>query len=174
MAPPDQAGEKPMPDANDSPYRNNLCGHPGPREELVETAGLDRFERAALEVIRLILSDMAGHRPRYAPDTAQLAQARFGWQRGGAILAGLTAFAQTMSLSRRDTFHYSNPYCPGCCQVLTQGEGHLLRLLHHMRRGQRGRAMAHALILCEARPVAALLDAASDLASLVPPGTDPQ
>ena len=41
-----------MPDANDSPYRNNLCSHPGPREELVETAGLDGFERAALDMIR--------------------------------------------------------------------------------------------------------------------------
>lgn len=163
-----------MPGPTPQPFRNAVCGVPGPREELVETCGLDGFELRALEVIRLILAGMAGPLPRYAPDVAQVARAQFGWARSDAILAGLTALVQTMSVSRRDPFPYSNPFCPGCSRVLTQGEGQLMRVLHHARRGQQGRAMAYALLLCEARPVTALLDVAGDLASLVPPGADPR
>lgn len=163
-----------MSGADAMPFRNNLCGSPGPREEWLQAAGLDPVEMRALELIRLILAEMAGPLPRYAPDLAQLARAQFGVPRGAAILAALTALVQAMSVSRRDAFHYSNPFCPGCCQVLTQGEAHLLRLLQHSRHGRRGRAMAHALMLCEARPVALLLEAAADLAALLPPGGDPR
>ena len=144
------------------------CGQPGPREGLLADAGFDSVERRALEVMRLIFAGMSKTRPRYAPDVSAVANTLFGCQRGGILLAGLTAFVQTMAISRSETFRYSNPFCTGCAAVMTENERHLLSILHHSRRGSTGRAMTSALFLCDARPVAPLLDAAADLASLAP------
>ncbi|MDR7124759.1 hypothetical protein [Pseudotabrizicola sp. 4114] len=144
------------------------CGQPGPRERLLAGSGFDNFEIRALEVMRLIFAGMSKTRPRYAPDTVMVAHTLFGCHRGGILLAGLTAFVQTMAMSRSENFRYANPFCAGCAAVVTENELHLLSILHHSRRGATGRAMTYALFLCDARPVAALLDAAADLASLAP------
>ena len=38
---------------------------------------------------------------------------------GGILLAGLTAFVQTMAISRSENFRYANPFCAGCAAVVT-------------------------------------------------------
>lgn len=158
-----------MPASRDPATHAKVCGHPGPRERLLAEAGFDEFEIRALELMRLAFAAMGRRQPRYAPRIADVAHTLFGCHRGSVILAGLTAFVQAMALSRSDPFRYSSPFCAGCAGVLTENEHHLLSILHHARRGSTGRAMTHALFLCDARPVGPLLDAAADLASLVPP-----
>lgn len=144
------------------------CGQPGHGEELLETAGFDRFEIQALDVMRLIFAAQSDQRPRHGATPEQVAKASFGAESGPVLLVALTAFIQTMALSRAERFRYSNPYCVGCARILTRHEAGLLRILHHLRRGRGGPAMVQALMLCEARPVAALLEAAEDLAQLSP------
>lgn len=155
-----------MPPSNPAPTRP--CGQPGPQEELLAESGFDLFERQALDLMRLIFADMAGGRPRHARTPFEVAQALFGPVRGAALFQGLSALVRTMAMARAEPFRYANPYCDGCARLLTRDERNLLAVLHHIRRSARGAATAHAIMLCEARPVAGLLDIAADLASLVP------
>lgn len=161
-----------MPKSNVGLSRQTTCGIPGPREERLQDSGLDTFEINALEVMRLIFARMSGNTPRYTPEVEAVAETLFGRPHSALVVAGLTAFVQVMAMSRTQRFHYSNPFCAGCATIMTQNEGHLMRVLHHVRRGQSGRAMTHALLLCEARPVAGLLEAAHDIAALAPMAGD--
>lgn len=144
------------------------CGLPGKEEELLEDSEFDHFEIQALDVMRLIFAAQSGNCPRHGATPEQVARMMFGADHGPVLLVAITAFVQTMALSRAERFRYSNPYCAGCARVLTRHEARLLRILHHLRRGRSGGAMIQALMLCEARPVAALLEAAEDLANLAP------
>ncbi len=156
----------PVQPSDSAPTRR--CGQPGPREELLAESGFDLFERQALDLMRLIFADMSGGQPRHARAPSEVAQALFGPIRGDALFLGLSALVRTMAMARAEPFRYSNPYCDGCARVLTRDERNLLAVLHHVRRSARGAATAHAIMLCEARPVAGLLDVAADLARLVP------
>lgn len=140
--------------------RGASCGHPCPTETLLDTAGFDGFERRTLTVMRQIFARPAG------ADAAVAADRLFGTAQGPVLLVAITAMVQAMALSRSEPFHYSNPACPGCARVLTRHEALLLRVLHLVRRGRTGPAMVAALMLCNSRPVAHLLDAAGDLAAL--------
>ncbi len=155
-----------MSDMNARAAANRLCGIPGPREELLSATEFDRFELGALEIMRLTFAAMEQNQPRYAPQAEEIAATRFGRARAALIVSGLTAFVQVMAVSRSERFRYSNPFCDGCAAILTQDEANFLRILHHVRRGQRGRAMTHALMLCDARPVGPVLDAAGDLSDM--------
>lgn len=143
------------------------CGTPGPAETRLAEAGLDGFEIRVLDIARLICAGQSGNRPRHGAGAAEVAGRLFGAQ-GPVLLVAVTAFVQTMAVSRSEQFRYSNPYCAGCARVLTRHETALMRVLHHVRRGRTGLATVEALMICDSRPVAALLEAAADLAALAP------
>lgn len=146
--------------------RGATCGTPGPTETLLDAAGFDGFERHTLDVMRLIFADQSGTRPRHGAGPADVADRLFGADHGPVLLVAITALVQTMAIARSEPFRYSNPYCAGCARVLTRHEALLLRVLHLVRRGRTGAATIEALMLCDSRPVAALLEAADDLAAL--------
>ena len=144
-------------------------GTPGPRESLLSHSGFDRFETRALDVMRLIFAAESGACPRHGASAQAVAASAFGHDMGPVLLVALSGFIHAMASSRRERFRYSNPYCAGCTRVITRDEAGLLRILHHLRRGHRGHAMIEALMLCEARPVETMMEAAADLAALSPP-----
>ncbi len=152
--------------------RSHVCGLPGPQEEMLAGAGLDRFELQALDVLRLLFAAQSGNRPRHGATADGVAVALFGPEEGPVLLVALSAFIHTMAISRSERFRYSNPYCAGCARVLTRHEAGLMRILHHLRRARSGAAMIEALLLCEAQPVTPLLAAAGDLVVLAPPVRD--
>ncbi|ULB12423.1 hypothetical protein ORIO_21805 (plasmid) [Cereibacter azotoformans] len=146
--------------------------HPDPRPRdaqgcrkgrLLSDCDFDDVERHTLTLMRHLLVAMVQNRPQDAPDVAMLALGRLGPVNGDRALAALMGFVQTMALGRRDPFHYANPFCPGCAARITPDEERLLRVLHHVRRGQEGRAIVHALMLCDAQPVGPLIEAAHDV-----------
>lgn len=150
------------------PTRSTTCGTPGPTETLLDTAGFDRAETRVLDVMRLIFADQSGARPRHGASAADVADRLFGAAHGPVLLVAITALVQTMAIARSEPFRYSNPYCAGCARVLTRHEAALLRVLHLVRRGRTGAATVEAVMLCDSRPVAALLEAAGDLAAMIP------
>ncbi len=149
--------------------RSTSCGTPGPQETRLAEAGFDGFETGVLDVVRLICAAESGSPPRHGAAPADVAERLFGKAQGPVLLVGITAFLQAMALSRSEPFRYSNPYCTGCARVLTRHEAALVQVLHHIRRERPGRAIVEALLICDTRPVAALLEAAGDLAQLAPP-----
>lgn len=161
-----------MSELPDRATRPHVCGLPGLQEELLAGTGLDRFELQALDVLRLIFAAESGNRPRHGATADGVAAALFGPEQGAVLLVALCAFIHTMAAARSERFRYSNPYCAGCARVLTRHEAGLMRILHHLRRARPGAAMVEALLLCEARPVGPLLEAAADLVALAPPPRD--
>lgn len=150
------------------PRTDRACGMPGVHEEYLERSGLDRFEQDALEVMRLVFARMSGSRPRHAAGPEDVAIRLFGPQEGPALMAALSGLVDAMAISRSDRFRYSNPYCDGCARILTRNEANLMGVLHHARRERPGKAMAHALMLCDARPVGPMIAAAEAVAQRAP------
>ncbi len=157
-----------MKDQRNSETTQGGCVRPRRGDGALQTSGLDSFELAVLEVTRLMLAYARGHRPRYAPDLSQVARNLFGSDAGDMVLAGVTAMVQTVTLSRSEPLRHANPFCVGCSSQLLLDEGRMMRVVHHLRRGRTGQATLQAVMLCEARPVAALLAAAAELAALGP------
>lgn len=129
----------------------------------------DSVEQRVLDLMRLIFSRRANALPRFAAKPADVARDHFGAEVGPLILQATEAVIQQMSLARRDTFHYTNPYCAGCADRLTAEEAHLLRIIKELRLGRRGSAMISGLMICEAEPIDPLIAAGAALAAQLPP-----
>ncbi len=146
--------------------------HPDPRQrdaqgcrkgKHLSDCGFDEVERRALTLMRHLFVGVAQNRPPGAPEAVMLARTLLGPANGDQAMAALLAFVQTMALSRGEPFRYANPFCPGCAARITADEERLVRVLHHVRRGQEGQAMIHALMLCEAGPIGPLIEAAHEV-----------
>lgn len=142
------------------------CGTFNASDALVASSGLDAFEQRLLELIRLKLAHMAGPKPRYSAEIKDIAAAFFGAQAAPQLLEATMHLVAVMAHARSEQFHYANPYCEGCARILTREEGHLMRLIHHARRGQKGHSYAQALMLCESKPVSEVIRAADALGQL--------
>lgn len=155
-----------------SPARNaraSVFRCAGREECLLSDTAFDRFERDALVVIRQACGAMSAGRRRGQGDVYGLAARLFPWDRQQMLACALVALVQTVALGRSARFAYSNPACPDCAAVLTGAERHLLSLLHHVRRGETGRAVAHATMLCDRCPAQIPLAAAEAVAAYAPP-----
>ncbi|MHC0053003.1 hypothetical protein [Actibacterium sp. D379-3] len=146
----------------------HICGIPKPGEVLIARAGFDRFESDALFVMRHVFLTMQPNPSRAGADPYAAAETAFDGRAGIELATALVALVQTMAMGRSAGFSFSNPYCAGCAGVLTGCERHLLSLLHLTRRGAEGRAMVHALMLCDRAPAQALLAAAHEVARRAP------
>lgn len=153
------------PDRTPSPESKH-CGSFNATDTLVKSSGLDPFEQRLLELIRLKLAHLAGPRPRYSAEIKDIAADFFGAEAAPQLLDAVMHLVAVMAHARSGQFHYANPYCEGCARILTREEGHLLRLIHHARRGQKGLSYAQALMLCDTKPVTDVIRAAEELAQL--------
>lgn len=143
------------------------CQRPHAHETLLQDGGFDGFETSALHVMRHVCLTMSPKTPR-AGDPFGAAEEMFGGIEGAHIGAALTALVQTMAMGRSAQFQFSNPTCRNCAAVLTECERHLLTVLRAVRRGHLGTATAHAAMLCDRAPAAALVSAASQVAAQGP------
>lgn len=80
-------------------------------------------------------------------------------------LATLRA-VQSMREARRSCFHFSNPDCPHCAEVIGEAERHFIGIFHAIAHARQSDAYAHAIILCEGNQVEPLLSEFRALAAL--------
>lgn len=141
-------------------------GCPSRRAEhqALHAVGLDAVEIQILDLMRLQFAQRAGQVPRHAALPEDISRLAFGPAAAPRLTAAIARVIDEMASARSEVFRYSNPYCAGCARGITPEENHLLQMLHHQRRGHRGRAMVHALMICEARPIAALIEVTAELA----------
>lgn len=151
------------------PHNMPRCRCPGITECLLSEAPFDQFESDTLAVIRQCCAAMSPECPPGQGDVFGTAARVFPRDKQMFLATALVGFVQTMALGRSDKFTYSNPACPGCAVVLTETERHLLSVLHHVRRGEMGRAVTYAAMLCDQSPAEPLIAAAVDVARLAPP-----
>ncbi|MEM6387139.1 MAG: hypothetical protein AAF718_12975 [Pseudomonadota bacterium] len=71
-----------------------------------------------------------------------------------------------MRVTRKSTFCFSNPRCPGCSAIVTNDERHLLQMVQYLRAGQISRASSSAMLLCEGNDATRVIAAARNFAAL--------
>lgn len=85
----------------------------------------------------------------------------------GDIVAGAVLRAvQSMRRARRNTFRFSNPFCPRCRTKLTEHERHLLTVYDSIDR-DKVTARTHATILCEGENCEEFLASVSELKTMI-------
>jgi hypothetical protein len=147
-----------------------MCGADGsrvPRRDLrpgdtrIEDLGLDRFAHLTLALLRYYCQTFAAPPSQGWLQALEIATRHAGSDRAPALCYDLLAIIQALRASRRSVFTFSNPNCPCCRPIVTAEERQLLATLDALRRGHRGQAATHALLVCEGQPAERLLEAAS-------------
>lgn len=148
-------------------------GCPGPHlaqgERPVAGAGFDRVERDCLALARRFFQLMGN------PDAPERQQAmervagKFGADHGLAVAWAMSDLLREIRTSRRATFYFSNPDCPGCARIMTEHERRLVTALAATRRRRRSAAHVEAMLLCEGNPDETVLEGLARLADLLPP-----
>ncbi|WP_147393052.1 hypothetical protein [Paracoccus siganidrum] len=91
----------------------------------------------------------------------------FGAEDGPRIAISVLQSVQRMREARRSCFHFSNPDCPHCAEVIGESERHFIGAFRGMAHGRLSEAYGHALILCEGHDADPLLAEMRRLAGLL-------
>lgn len=136
-------------------------------EMLVADAGYDQIEKGLLTIFRHFFQTFAVPEQQGWMIAFQSAYKSFPGGQAADIGVGAFSVVQAMRSARRTGFWFSNPDCPVCSAVLCTDERQLMEALVATRRGQRSRAHAHALLLCEGNDTGPFLDALNHLSQLL-------
>ncbi|MEM1389124.1 MAG: hypothetical protein AAF748_10730 [Pseudomonadota bacterium] len=148
-------------------HRSPCERHLRSSECLVSDMDFTPPDRALLTIARfffLAFSEPAQHDWMRAFDIGRQV---FGAERGAAIAAGMLDLVRDMRLARRSRFHFSNPDCPCCANVLCESERQLMGIVAALAQGKQSEAHANALLLCEGNDIGALLDSGRALVALM-------
>lgn len=133
----------------------------------IADAGLDRDERALLQVMRYFFQSFTQPETQGWIMAFRAALQHFPHDQAANIALASLSVLQTMRMSRREAFRFSNPDCAACCEVLCDDERQLIGIVAATRRGQRSRAHTHALLICEGNDTVPVLNAALELSHLL-------
>lgn len=132
----------------------------------VENAGLNPFEIAVLTQMRYFFMNQAGLWPAYTPSPDEFTRLIFHTDDADEIAIVIYQFVMCVATSRTETFDFSSPFCAGCSRIMTDHERHLMMILKSLRKGRTGRAIIHALMICEKGPINDVIAAASRVVQL--------
>lgn len=123
------------------------AGRPG--EVAVETLCLDPFARLTLVLLRFHFQTFAQPDSQGWLTALRAATVHVGPRAAGPLCYDLVALVQALRHARRSCFNFNRPDCGCCSGWLTVEERQLMQVLSAVRRGQKGAALTHALLLCE-------------------------
>lgn len=127
---------------------------------LIENAGLSRFEIAVLTQMRYFFLSQAGLWPAHTPAPDELAKLIFHTDNPREIATVIYNFIMCVARRRQEDFSFSSPFCAGCSRIMTNHERNLMMILKSLRKGQTGRAMIHAMMMCEKGSIDDVISAA--------------
>lgn len=143
---------------------------PDSAPDRIAAHGLDGLDRAVLTLQRHFFRSFAEPATQSWIQALALGDEAFPrLPRGEAAILVLTQ-VQALRSQRRRVFRFSNPWCPGCSESLTQDELALVRLFRAARQGSEPDLALLASDLCDAAANPALVLASLALAeALCPP-----
>lgn len=133
----------------------------------VATGGLAEADFAALQVARHFFRSFAAPQSHGWLDAFPVAERSFAGQAPAAIAVAVLGAVQAMGRVRQSGFSFSSPTCPDCAQLMTDHERHFISVLMALRRGERSRAVVHAMLLCEGNDSGPFLAAMDELGELI-------
>ncbi|MEQ8429778.1 MAG: hypothetical protein RLN94_15105 [Roseovarius sp.] len=151
--------------------RHRGCRAPQPENGDIPLASarLDRSERDCLALARRFFQLLANPDADDRQNAIERVAGSFGADHGLAVAWAMSDLLREIRQSRRSTFYFSNPDCPGCARLITEHERRLVAALAALRRGRRSAAHVEVMLLCEGNPDETVLDGLARLADLLPP-----
>lgn len=138
----------------------HACGRTADeKDRLVHDLNLTLEEQITLTVARLFFQSFSTPEGYTWLAAMAEAEARFGYVDGPLIAARLLAALQVIRRSRRSTFMFNSPTCPGCAAIATEHERRLMTALSCIRRGDKGTARVEVIMLCEGHRTEMVLSA---------------
>ncbi|MEM9732290.1 MAG: hypothetical protein AAF903_02255 [Pseudomonadota bacterium] len=138
------------------------------RETKVSDLGLDQVEQLLLLTARQYFVSYTDPSHPHWETAFDICESQFGEETGSQIAAGVLGVLRKMRVSRRSTFHFTNPYCRQCAGRLSECECQLFSALRHMRNRDTQSAYDEAVLLCEGHQVEPMLRAMEKLCELLP------
>lgn len=133
------------------------------KETALADAGFDQVERSILEICRFFFQTFAQPTCQSWLHALQRADHVFDPDHSAQTAFEILAMVQAMRASRKSSFRFNNPYCPGCSQLLTEHERQFIGVLRGLRSGRVSAAQTHAMLLCEGHDTTAFLDRTASL-----------
>lgn len=130
-------------------------------------AGLDDIETVLLNATRHFFVSYTDKSYPHWETSMDICNARFGQERGPQIAVSLMNLVRHMRLSRKSTFHFTNPFCRKCANRISICERHLFHAIKHIRARNRQAARMEALMLCEGFDPDPMLEEAERLSHLL-------
>lgn len=147
------------------PESDECCARsPSDKELALAETDYDFEEKAVLEVARFFWQSFA------VPETQSwllaLQCAEDNFDHLGASNTGLLVLAsvQSMRMSRVSCFQFNNPMCKGCASIVSEHERQFMNVFRAVREGSKGRALTHAMILCEGNDTELFISRMEELA----------
>jgi hypothetical protein len=149
--------------------RRDCYGHSPSQDQTLDESGLDADEIGILAISRHYFQTFALPESQGWLHAMVIAADRFAQHGGPEVAYATLAAVQAMRHARTTVFHYSNPLCLHCRNVITGDECQFMATLRTIRQTQRAQSLTHAIILCEGGGTSAFLGACAALAALMPP-----
>lgn len=137
------------------------------KETALVDAGFDQVEHSILEICRFFFQTFAQPTCQSWLHALQRADHVFDPEHSAQTAFSILAMVQAMRASRKSSFRFNNPYCPGCAQLLTEHERQFMGVFRGLRAGHLSEAQTHAMLLCEGHDTTAFLDRTASLVGLL-------
>lgn len=136
-------------------------------------AQLDGFEHQVLRIARHFFEGFARPESHAWMQAFLEAERSFPVPFGASIAHAISIAINELRVSRQRLFQFEHPGSMAAAVTLTDNERYFMLVLHHIRRGDRAAARAHALFLCEGNEVTGVLSALERLAMITGDVTEP-
>ncbi len=147
--------------------RRDCHSQPDAQKRSLAESGLDADEMVILTIARHYFQTFAYPEGHGWLPAMVIAADHFQRQGGPEVAYATLAAVQAMRYARSTVFHFSNPQCPDCCQVLTGDERQFMASLQAIRQASSAQSLTQAIILCEGGDVRAFVATLGALANLM-------
>ncbi|MEL7300777.1 MAG: hypothetical protein AAFM92_10370 [Pseudomonadota bacterium] len=144
------------------------CGRPLSRKETTRhEAGLDELDFDVLTISRFYWQQFAMPMSQSWLYALREAEAAFPGREAATIAFAILAAVQANRCSRVSTFHFNNPGCGACRNVISEHERQFMSVFRAVRAGRVGAARTHAMLLCEGNDTTDFIEEMQALVALL-------
>ncbi|HEX2840502.1 hypothetical protein [Hyphomicrobium sp.] len=113
-----------------------MCTKEAPDLRDIKSTGFGEMEREWLHLVRLHCMSYEHNHAEGWDRAISHAEMRYGAENGPSIASRVAVLIRAMRAERRGGFGYLSPYCPSCCQRVTDDEWELVTLMQAGYRGE--------------------------------------
>ncbi|MEP3844609.1 MAG: hypothetical protein ABJM43_04625 [Paracoccaceae bacterium] len=150
-------------------HDSSFCDRvPNGHEQLLADTSFDGAERQCLDIARLFFNTFALPSQQHWIRAFAFAELVFDYESGARLATLILKVLQSIRISRKSVFTFSNPDCPGCARILSEHERRLMIAISSVRRGRPEHARIELMMLCEGNDTTTVMEWLEELAQALP------